>query len=42
MIVTSCPGCILQIQDQLEHRGRNTTVMHVAQIYELSYLKGRD
>lgn len=41
IVATSCPGCILQIQDQLERRGRDTTVMHVAQIYELSYLKDR-
>jgi glycolate oxidase iron-sulfur subunit len=40
-VATSCPGCILQLQDQLGARRINTPVMHIAQIYEMSYLKGR-
>ena len=41
IVATSCPGCILQIQDRLAARGMDIPVMHVAQIYELSYLEGR-
>lgn len=41
IVATTCPGCILQIQDQLARQRLDIPVMHVAQIYELSYLKGR-
>lgn len=42
IVATACPGCILQLQDQLAQQQMNTPVMHIAQVYEMSYLKGRD
>jgi glycolate oxidase iron-sulfur subunit len=42
IVATACPGCILQLQDQLAQQQMKTPVMHVAQVYEMSYLKGRD
>lgn len=41
IVATACPGCMLQIEDQLARQGVKTPVMHVAQVYEMSYLKGR-
>ena len=41
LVATSCPGCILQIEDQLARQGMGNPVLHVAQVYERSYLKGR-
>ena len=42
IVATACPGCILQLRDQLAQHQMNIPVMHVAQVYEMSYLKGRD
>jgi glycolate oxidase iron-sulfur subunit len=42
IVVTACPGCMLQLQDQLERRALPVSVMHIAQLYELSYLKSRE
>lgn len=41
IVATACPGCILQLQDQLARNKMDTRVMHVIQIYEMSYLKER-
>ncbi|MCX6353544.1 MAG: (Fe-S)-binding protein [Candidatus Aureabacteria bacterium] len=41
VVATACPGCILQLQDQLARKGMSTRVMHVVQLYERSYLEGR-
>lgn len=37
IVATSCPGCILQLRDQLASKKMNTRVMHVVQLYEMSY-----
>jgi glycolate oxidase iron-sulfur subunit len=42
IVATACPGCILQLQDQLAQQKIDIPVMHIAQVYEMSYLKGRD
>jgi len=42
IVATACPGCILQLQDQLAQQRMDVPVMHIAQVYEMSYLKGRD
>lgn len=41
IVATSCPGCILQLEDQLARQGMGNPVVHVAQLYERSFLKGR-
>lgn len=41
MVSTACPGCIIQLQDQLARQRMGIPVMHVAQLYEMSYIKGR-
>lgn len=41
IVATACPGCMLQLEDQLARQGVKTPVMHVAQVYEMSYLRGR-
>lgn len=41
LVATACPGCMLQLQDQLARHGAEASVLHVAQVYEMSYLKGR-
>ncbi|MCX6356565.1 MAG: (Fe-S)-binding protein, partial [Candidatus Aureabacteria bacterium] len=40
-VATACPGCMLQLQDQLARHGMDTAVLHVAQIYERSYFMER-
>ncbi len=41
LVATACPGCMLQLEDQLARQGMRTPVLHAAQVYEMSYLKER-
>ncbi|MDD5557957.1 MAG: (Fe-S)-binding protein [bacterium] len=41
VVATACPGCILQLQDQLARAGLGVPVVHAVQVYEMSYLRGR-
>jgi glycolate oxidase iron-sulfur subunit len=41
LVATSCPGCMLQLEDQLARAGMKTPVLHAARIYEMSYLRER-
>ena len=41
LVATACPGCMLQLEDQLARRGVKMPVLHVAQVYEMGYLKER-
>jgi glycolate oxidase iron-sulfur subunit len=40
-VVTSCPGCILQIQDVAHREKANFRVMHLAEILDLALLSGQ-